>query len=209
MRQELSKEQLTYIIDSLHYQAATILLCMDQIKAMQEVGADRMRIAHNFFGITYSSLIYRYEIELFKLLEKENTGSIYAIANRCKENKHLFNQPEAVLALCKQSIDQLKKYSETNKHLKNRRKKTLAHNDIDYYYFSEKAIEEFPLKFDELREEALIIFHFAEQLQSQINSFRKTIRYFDEPDDVKKLFQMKTDFQKDIDSIWNSGTDTV
>ncbi len=206
MKQVFTKEQLTFIIDSLHYQAATILLCMDQIKAMQEVGADRMKIAHNFFGITYSSLIYRYEIELFKLLEKENTGSINAIANRCKENKHLFNQPEEVLLVCKQIKKDIGRFNDTNTQLKNRRDKTLAHNDIDYYFFSEKAINEFPLEYDKLREEAILIYRFAEELQSQINSFRKTLRYFDEPDDVKKLFQMKTDHQKEIDSIWNSGS---
>lgn len=150
----MTKDQLTSLIDSFQFHATIILLCMDEIEAMLEIKREvsKKKRSENFLYISYYSLIFRYEIELTKLVCKDEKSSIYRICSLCKKNSTCFSSsPEYIVDLCKQIKKDIKKYSKQNKNLENRRNKALAHSESEYYYYDQKYIEDFPLNYHELR----------------------------------------------------------
>lgn len=191
----VSKNELTELIHNFHYQVRIIKLCLDELDALKEVGNDRLKKlkANNFFYIAHTSIIFRYEVELTKLFDKNNSGSINWICNRINNNIEYFLHPNEVEAKCKQLKKDIKKYKNTLGNIHNRRNKTLAHNDIDYYYFSQKAIDDFPFDYEEVKELATSLLDFSIYLYKEIGSDKKSLGYVTHPDDVKRIFGLKTE----------------
>ena len=80
--------------------------------------------------------------------------------------------------------------------IRERRRKTYAHNDKDYYLFSQTAIDDFPLDMQEIKSMASVIYNFAKTIQEKIGSKRANLGYPANSDDVKRLFGEKTDTDK-------------
>ena len=200
MNNHLTKENLTQIIDSLHLQSVWIRECIDIVVSLSNVNKEKLKPARNFWHMTKSSLIYRYSIELAKLFDEGEGLSIYDIRNLCIRNSAFFNNPSFVTQYCKDFKKELKNHSETVKNLCDRRNKTYGHNDKDYYLFTQKAIDDFPLDFEDIKNLALLIYNFATTLQQNINSIRKELGYPAYYDDVKRLFGEKTEADIWLDS---------
>ena len=200
MNNHLTKENLTQIIDSLHIQSVWIRECIDIVEYLSNVNKEKLKPSRNFWHMTKSSLIYRYSIELAKLFDESEGLSIYDIRNLCIRNSAFFNNPSFVTQYCKDFKKQIKNHSETVKNLCDRRNKTYGHNDKDYYLFTQKAIDDFPLDFEDIKNLALLIYNFATTLQKNINSTRKELGYLAYYDDVKRLFGEKTEADIWLDS---------
>ena len=200
MNNHLTKENLTQIIDSLHLQSVWIRECIDIVEYLSNVNKERLKPSRNFWHMTKSSLIYRYSIELAKLFDEGEGLSIYDIRNLCIRNSAFFNNPSFVTQCCKDFKKELKNHSKTVKNLCDRRNKTYGHNDKDYYLFTQKAIDDFPLDFEDIKNLALLIYNFATTLQQNINSTRKELGYPAYYDDVKRLFGEKTEADIWLDS---------
>lgn len=197
----LSRSELTDLIHNFHYQVRIIKLCLDELDALKEIGNDRIKMlkANNFFYIAHTSIIFRYEVELSKLFDGKKEGSINWICNRIKDHKEYFRCPDEVITKCKDLKKDIKKYKTTLGNINNRRNKTLAHNDIDYYYFSQKAIDEFPFDYDEVQELATLLLGFSIYLYTEIGSDKKGLGYVTNPYDVKRLFEK--DNENDIEKV--------
>lgn len=191
----LSKNELTDLIHNFHYQVRIIKLCLDELDALKEVGNDRLKKlkANNFFYIAHTSIIFRYEVELPKLFDKNNSGSINWICNRINNNIEYFLHPNEVETKCKSFVRGLKKHKATIMNIRNRRNKTLAHNDAEYYYCSQKAIDDFPFDYEEVKELATSLLDFSIYLYKEIGSDKKSLGYVTHPDDVKRIFGLKTE----------------
>ena len=200
MNNHLTKENLTQIIDSLHLQSVWIRECIDIVEYLSNVNKERLKPSRNFWHMTKSSLIYRYSIELAKLFDEGEGLSIYDIRNLCIRNSAFFNNPSFVTQYCKDFKKELKNHSKTVKNLCDRRNKTYGHNDKDYYLFTQKAIDDFQLDFEDIKNLALLIYNFATTLQQNINSTRKELGYPAYYDDVKRLFGEKTEADIWLDS---------
>ena len=59
--------------------------------------------------------------------------------------------------------------------------------------FNQKAIDDFPLDMQEIKDMANIIYNFAKTMQEKIGSKRTNLGYPANSDDVKRLFGEKTD----------------
>ncbi|MBE7024414.1 MAG: hypothetical protein E7412_08150, partial [Ruminococcaceae bacterium] len=129
MNEKISKEKLTEVLDGLHLQIVWVWLCLDSLDAIRSLGNERMKIAKNFFYITHSSLIYRYSMELAKLLDEKEGLSIYRIKNMCAQNNEYFDNSFDVNEYCKAFKKALNQHSLLIKNLRERRCKTYAHND--------------------------------------------------------------------------------
>ena len=191
----LSKKELTDLIHNFHYQVRIINLCLDELDALKEIGNDRIKSikANNFFYIAHTSIIFRYEVELSKICNANKEGSINWICNRIIDNIEYFRHSNEVEAKCKQLKKDIKKYKNTLGNIHNRRNKTLAHNDIDYYYFSQKAIDDFPFDYEEVKELATSLLDFSIYLYKEIGSDKKSLGYVTHSDDVKRIFESKTE----------------
>lgn len=200
MNTDCTREDLIRIIDCLHLQSVWIRECIDIVEYLSNVNKEKLKPSRNFWHMTKSSLIYRYSIELAKLFDKGKGLSIYDINNRCMQNLSFFNDPSFVTQYCKDFKKELKNHSETVKNLCDRRNKTYGHNDKDYYLFTQKAIDDFPLDFEDIKNLALLIYNFATTLQQNINSTRKELGYPAYYDDVKRLFGEKTEADIWLDS---------
>lgn len=193
----IGKDELCEIIDGLFLQVVWIKLCLDELDALKEIGNDKIKIAKHFFYIAHSSLIYRYSMELAKLFDIEKGLSIYRISNLCGANKEYFDNTFDIIQYCRDFRKELKKYNKLIDNIRGRRMKTYAHNDKDYYLFNKKAIIEFPIDLEEVKNLADILYIFAHTMQEKINSTRQNYGYLSNTDDVKHLFGMKTK-----DEIW-------
>lgn len=198
--EKISKDELTKILDGLALQTIWISMCIDELDALQEIGNDRIKIAKNFFYITHSSLIYRYSMEIAKLFDDGDVLSIYRIRNICLKHKEYFSVD--ITEYCKKFKDELKKYNETIINIQNRRNKTYAHNDKEYYLFKKRAIQDNPLDYEAIKKLADLLYYFAKTMQEKINSCRKEQGYPANTDDVKRLFRLKTK-----DDLWLEETD--
>ncbi len=192
MREQMSREELTHIIDGVYLQIVWVWLCIDSLEAMKCIEQEKYEIAKNFFYITHSSLIYRYTMELAKLLCNEEECSLNSICNLCSTHLRYFDESFDVKAYCRLVKKEIKKHSTTVNCIIKRRNITLAHNDLEYYLFSKKAITEFPLNFDEIKEISTVIYNFAKTMQERIGSARAHLGYPPNSDDVKRLFGEKT-----------------
>lgn len=197
---DFTKEDLLRIIDSLYLQSIWIQECIYIVEYINNVDKEKLKPSRNFWHMTKSSLIYRYSIELAKLFDEGKGLSIYNIRNLCIQNSAFFNNPSFVTQHCEDFKEQLKNHSKTVKNLRDRRNKTYGHNDKDYYLFTQKAIDDFPLDFEDIKNLALLIYNFATTLQQNINSARKDLGYPPHYDDVKRLFGEKTEADIWLDS---------
>ncbi len=211
---QVSKDELKSIIDGLFVQICTIGLCLDTLSVLKEIGNEKIQSlkANNFFYITHTSLIFRYHLELSKLLNDNEKMSIKKISTKVCNNCHYFKNPEEVKNICKDLEQKLIKYTDINKILISRRNKVFAHNDKKYYYYSIQYTYDFPLTddLDLICEEVVVLYDFAKDMQEQIGGSFKGKTYPSSPDDVKHLFGMKTDFEKEnekafeeIMKLWN------
>ena len=170
-----------------------VWLCLDTLDALKNIDKDKLKVANNFFYITHSSLIYRYSIELAKLFDEKDGLSIYQIKNMCVQNKNYFDTSFDVDKHCNDFKKALHQHDSLIKNIRERRRKTYAHNDEEYYLFSKKAIIDFPLDIEEIKLLANTIYSFAKQMQEKIGSSRSNLGYPANSDDVKRLFGEKTD----------------
>ena len=207
---QVSKDELKNIIDGLFVQICTIGLCLDTLSALKEIGNEKIQSlkANNFFYITHTSLIFRYHLELSKLLNDNEKMSIKKISTKVCNNCHYFKNPEEVKNICKDLEQKLIKYTDINKILISRRNKVFAHNDKKYYYYSIQYTYDFPLTddLDLICEEVDVLYNFAKYMQKQIGGSFKDKTYPYSPDDVKHIFKMQTDFEKEQEEImklWN------
>lgn len=191
-----SREEMIKIIDGMILQVVWIKMCIDTLEALKAIDKEKFSKSKNFIYITQSSLIYRYSMELVKLLNRTEKMSIYRILNLCKENSEMFDDSLSVVSYCKDVKKELDKYKDTITSLINRRKITYAHNDDEYYLFSQRAIDENPLNFDEIKQLAELLYAVAKTLQIKIDSPRKHQDYPIYSDDVKRLFGEKTEAEK-------------
>ncbi len=193
MQEQISKEDLTRIIDGLHLQMAWVWLCIDSLEAIRGIDKNQIKRAQNFMYITHSSLIYRYSMELAKLFDKQDGLSINQIKNMCMNNKEYFDPSFDIEGYCKSFKKELNQYNCLIKNIRERRRKTYAHNDKDYYLFRRKAIDDFPLDMEEIKAMATIMYNFAKTMQEKIGSNRAGLGLPAHSDDVKRLFGGKTD----------------
>lgn len=193
MQEHISKEKLTEIIDGLHLQMAWVWLAIDSLEAIKSIDKSKIKRVQNFMYITHSSLIYRYSMELAKLFDQKEGLSIYRIKNLCLQNKEYFDASFDIAEYSKNFKKALGQYNPLIKNITERRRKTYAHNDKDYYLFSQKAIDDFPLDMEEIKAMANIIYSFAKTMQEKIGSKRANLGYPANYDDVKRLFGEKTD----------------
>ena len=145
LQEYISKDKLTEIIDGLHLQLVWVWLAIDSLNAIKTIDKAKIKRAQNFMYITHSSLIYRYSMELAKLFDQEDGLSIYRIRNMCLQNKGYFDSSFDIEDYCKSFKKSLSQYKPLINNITERRRKTYAHNDKDYYLFSQKAIDDFPL----------------------------------------------------------------
>lgn len=201
----ITKEELTKIIDDLHFHIMIILLCMDELDALCEIKREeKIKLqANNFFYIAHSSLIFRYEIELAKLVNNDEQRSVIKICALCKTHADYFFAPEEINNLCNRMKQVINSYSEQNYNLKQRRNTALAHSDSDYYFYDEKYIKDYPIDYDKLKQEAEHIYNFAKELQFKIGSARTIVNFPAQSDDVKHLFGIKTDADIEKERIEN------
>ena len=186
----LNREEIKTIVDDLHAQIVIIKMCMDSIEALQKIGNEKIHTknADNFFRITYNSLIFRYEMELCKLVCDNSGMNIKTICNKISENSSLFFDSNTVIQICrdiKKTVTQ--KYKAVNKNLWERRNKSLAHNDNEFFFYSERIVETFPLNYDIIKDEVDYLYHCSKYLQRQI--FSDVHYYPKESNDVKNLFE--------------------
>lgn len=193
MQEHISKDKLIEIIDGLHLQMVWVWLAIDSLEAIKSIEKSKIKRAQNFIYITHSSLIYRYSMELAKLFDKRNGLSIYQIKNLCFQNKEYFDASFDIVECCKNFNKALKQYDSVMNNIRNRRIKTYAHNDKDYYLFNQRAIDDFPLDIQEIKALSKIIYIFAKTMQEKIGSSRANLGYPADSDDVKRLFGEKTD----------------
>lgn len=192
----MTKEELTKIIDSLHLQIVWIRMCIDIAEYLHNIDNNKLKEAKNFWHLTRTSLAYRGLMELAKLFDEENGLSLKQIKNLCSRNNQVFND-SSVVDYCRNFEKELKVFSAVSTKLHTRRNKSLAHNDINYYFYNRKTIDNFPLDFDEIKELSILIYNFAVTMQEKIDSPRKGLGYPANSDDVKRLFGEKTE-----DDIW-------
>ena len=169
-----------------------IWLCIDSLDAIRDIDKSEIKKAQNFMYITHSSLIYRFSMELAKLFDKKDGLSIYEIKNMCLNNKEYFDPSFDIEEYCRTFKKKLNNYDSLKKNIMGRRKKTYAHNDKEYYLFSQKAIDDFPLDMQEIKDLSNIIYDFAKTMQEKIGSKRTDLGYPAHYDDVKRLFGQKT-----------------
>lgn len=193
LQEHISKDKLTEIIDGLHLQMVWVWLAIDSLDAIKTIDKGKIKRAQNFMYITHSSLIYRYSMELAKLFDKKEGLHIYKIRNLCLQNKEYFDTSFDITEYCLNFKETLKQYNSSIENLKKRRMKTYAHNDEEYYLFSQKAIDDFPLDMEEIKSIATVLYNFAKTMQEKIGSKRANLGYPTNSDDVKRLFGDKTD----------------
>lgn len=199
----ITKDQLQILIDSFHEQIEVICLCIDMIDAIYEIGASRIneKEVSNFFEITRSSLVFRYEIELAKILGKTEKINVKKVCDICKSNAHYFICSEKkLIEICDDIELTLKKNNAINTNLKKRRDQALAHNDSKYYLYKKSYTDEYPLNYDKIKKEVKELYDFSRELQILIGSKDKNIQYPTYPDDVKRLFGMKTNLEIENDN---------
>ena len=199
MKEKVTKEELRWILEDFYFQILEIALCLDSLYALREIGNEKMKIANIFFFVTQRALIFRYSLELNKVINDsdEKSMSIYAICNICNQNIEYFNTFENDVKKLFQDVKtELKKYKNLSENLRFRRKKTYAHNDKEFYYFSKEAIEDFPLDDKEINQLVNVLYKFALELNIKINSRFIHEGYPRNSDDVKKLFNMPTNDEK-------------
>lgn len=191
-----SKEELVKLIDDFHFHIMIVLLCMDSLDALREIGQEAVdaKNAKNFFYISQTSLIFRYEIELAKLVNSDEEMNVYSICNLCSNNYAQFGMDfQHARDLCKEVKQVLKDNKDLNKNIIERRNKALAHSDITYYLYQKTYVEDFPLDYEQMKEEAQRIFDFARNLRAGIKQNKLLLyEYQSNTDDVKHLFNMKT-----------------
>ena len=204
LQEHISKDKLTEIIDGLHLQMVWVWLAIDSLNAIKTIDKAKIKRAQNFMYITHSSLIYRYSMELAKLFDQEDGLSIYRIRNMCLQNKGYFDSSFDIEDYCKSFKKSLSQYKPLINNITERRRKTYAHNDKDYYLFSQKAIDDFPLDMQEIEDMANLIYTFAKTMQEKIGSKRAHFEYPANSDDVKRLFGEKTDAD-----IWLEDSDNL
>lgn len=192
MNDTVTKEELTKIIDSLHLQIVWIRMCFDIAEYLQDIDKEKLKNAKNFWYLTKTSLGYRGLMELVKLFDEEDCLSIKRIRNMCSRNSQLFND-SSVVECCRNFGKELNKLSAISTKLYNRRNKSLAHNDKDYYFYNKESVDDFHLEFDEVKKLSLAIYNFAVTMQKKIDSPRKNLEYPAFSDDVKRLFGEKTE----------------
>lgn len=184
-----------------------VWLAIDSLEAIKSIDKSKIKRAQNFMYITHSSLIYRYTMELAKLFDKKEGLSIYQIKNLCLQNKGYFDASFDIVEYCKGFKKALGQYNLLIKNITERRRKTYAHNDKNYYLFSQKAIDDFPLDMEEIKSMANIIYVFAKTMQEKIGSKRADFGYPANSDDVKRLFGEKTDtdiwLEENDNLIWS------
>lgn len=189
----VTKNELTQIIDGLHLQMVWISICIESLEYLQNIEKEKLEKSKNFWYITKTSLVYRFSMELAKLFDEQKGLSLRRIKNMCSNNSHYFHDSSFVVNYCRDFTNQLKKYAVVCNNIKERRDKTYAHNDRDYYLFSHKAIDDFPLDMEEIKTLVLLIYNFAITMQEYIGSKRKELGYPAFSDDVKRLFGEKTE----------------
>lgn len=140
LQEHISKDKLTEIIDGLHLQMVWVWLAIDSLDAIKTIDKVKIKRAQNFMYITHSSLIYRYSMELAKLFDQKDGLSIYQIRNMCLQNKRYFDAAFDIAEYCKNFKKALGQYKSLIKNITERRRKTYAHNDKDYYLFNQKAV---------------------------------------------------------------------
>ena len=204
LQEYISKDKLTEIIDGLQLQMVWVWLAIDSLNAIKTIDKVKIKQAQNFMYITHSSLIYRYSMELAKLFDQEDGLSIYRIRNMCLQNKGYFDDSFDLVEYCKNFKKSLGQYKPLINNITERRRKTYAHNDKDYYLFSQKAIDDFPLDMQEIEDMANLIYTFAKTMQEKIGSKRAHLGYPANSDDVKRLFGEKTDAD-----IWLEDSDNL
>lgn len=199
-----SKEELVNLIDDFHFHILTVLLCMDSLDALREIGQQAVdeKNASKFFYISQTSLIFRYEIELAKLVNGDEEMNVYYICNLCCNNYAQFDMNiQQAKDLCKEVKQVLKDNGDLNKNLIERRNKALAHSDMDYYFYQKSYVEDFPLDYDQMKEEAQKSFEFARNLRAKIRQdIFLLYKYPGNTDDVKHLFGMKTNDEIESES---------
>lgn len=188
----ISKEKLIEILDSAFLQIIWIRLCIDELLAIQEIDNDKLRIANNFIYITHSSLIYRYTMELAKLLNHNEQRSICNICKLCSEHLEYFDVDFDLQAFCKEYQRKLKEYKKTTDNIVKRRNKVYVHNDEVYYLYNEQVIKDYPIDFNEVKQLSAVLYDLVKTLQIKIGSRIKDATYPVNTDDVKRLFGLKT-----------------
>ena len=191
MGTNIDKAKLTEIIDSLHLQITWVWMCIDALEALNAIPEKKLNVAKNFIYITRSSLVYRYSMELSKLVDTQKGLSIFRIKNLCSQNHTYFDDSFNVIEYCRNFDKEIKQYSDLIKNLKGRRHKTYGHNDEEYYLFNQKAIADFPLDMCKIKVFSKLIFDFATTMQQHVGSKRKDLYYPANSDDVKRLFGEK------------------
>ena len=122
--------------------------------------------------------------------------------SKLKNAKNFWHLTRTSLAYCRNFEKELKAFSAVSTKLYNRRNKSLAHNDKDYYFYNKESVDKFYLEFDEIKELSMVIYNFAVTMQNKIDSPKKNFEYPTYYDDVKRLFGEKTEIDILLETEW-------
>ena len=209
----MDKDELRYILEGFHGQVVAIIQCIDSVIAMQEIGGEKLKVAPHFFSAAQDAFIFRYSVELCKLLVEEKGKkpngdiTIYRICDLVKANSTYFSNEFDVIAMCDTLLSDIGNYKSTIANLKKRRNKTYGHSDKEYYNYSKKAIDDFPLDFDKIKDITNLLYNFSMEILYSIESKLPFRHLIHNSDDIKKLFGMPThdeSFYKKLLEDWNS-----
>lgn len=208
MNNNMDKEELCKILEGFHIQVVEIGKCADSVKAMKEIGVEKLKIAPRFFMAAKDAFVFRYSVELCKLLvdEKKNGDiTVYRICDLIKSNSSYFIDESNVIKLCDELLAEIENQSETIENLRKRRNKTYGHNDKEYYNYSEKAVVDFPLDFEIIYHIVNLLNNFSFKILYDVGSYLqiRNLRY--NSDDIKKLFGMST-WDEDIYKKFENST---
>lgn len=157
-----------------------------------------------FYRVVQEDCIFRIVMETYKLLIDSRGGSvtIYNMANECYkkmiESKKFDNYREELLQTKKKFTADLDKYMHVKETVKKLRNNVFAHNECEYYWFSDAYIECWSMT-DEIYDGILDISNICIEYCNYILGYYNIRRVYEysNHDDVRRLFGLKTMLDKE------------
>ena len=157
-----------------------------------------------FYKIIQDNCIFRVILETYKMLydTMKNSATIHKMANdvyREMERMEIFkDQQQELLDKKKKLASDLNKYKDVENVIRASRNKVYAHNDLKYHWFKDVYIEKWGMT-DQIYLDILSIANICIDYCNDILKLfnQKLIYEYSNHDDVKHLFGLKTERDKE------------
>lgn len=161
-----------------------------------------------FYQIIQDNCIFRIVLETYKMLLDSKNGSmtIRQMANDCYKEMikmEVFHaKQQELLCMKRKFAAELSIYKDIEDVIKNNRNKVYAHNDKKYHWFSKEYLK-FGELTDEIYDRILEVSDVCIEYCNNILQFfsEKPILEYSNHDDVKRLFGIKTEHDKEIQRL--------